>query len=392
MLDTKLKISRRVAGIAPSQTLAISNRAKTMKKEGIDVVDFGAGEPDFDTPLHIKETAKKAIDSGFTKYTASSGIPELKEAVAKKILQDNGFGYKPGEIIISCGAKHSLFNIIFALCDEGDEVIIPSPFWLSYPEMVRMAGATPVYVEASEKNGFRATVSQIEKAITPRTKLVIINSPSNPTGAVYAKDELMAIADLLVRKNIFVVSDEIYDRIVYEGTKSASISEYGEKIRDLLIIVNGVSKTYSMTGWRIGYLAAPLPIAKAIDNLQSHSTSNPTSFVQKAAVDALSGDQSFVSNMVVAFKERRDYMMERFAKMPKISCVKPGGAFYVFPNISRTNKRSTEIAADLLEKAHVAVVPGDAFGRDENIRLSFAASMETIKKGLDRIEKYLLSL
>jgi aspartate aminotransferase len=389
MLDTGVRISKRVAGIAPSQTLAISNKAKTMKKEGIDIVDFGAGEPDFDTPLHIKEAAKRAIDGGFTKYTASSGIPELKEAVAKKILRDNGFGYKPGEIIISCGAKHSLFNVIFALCDEGEEVIIPSPFWLSYPEMVRMAGAAPVFVETSEKNGFRATVHQIEKAITPRTKALIINSPSNPTGGVYAKDELMAIAELAVRKNIYVISDEIYDRIVYEGTKCASISEYGEKIRDLLIIVNGVSKTYSMTGWRIGYLAAPGPIAKAIDNLQSHSTSNPTSFVQTAAVEALAGDQSFVSNMVVAFKERRDYMMDRFAQMPNLSCVAPGGAFYVFPNISRTGKSSVQIAADLLEKAHVAVVPGDAFGRDTNIRLSFASSMENIKKGLDRIEKYL---
>lgn len=389
MLNIKSVISKRVSKIAPSQTLAISNKAKMLKKDGVDVVDFGAGEPDFDTPMHIKEVAKKAIDSGFTKYTASSGIPELKEAVIKKFQRDNGFAYKPSEVIVSNGAKHSLFNAIFSICDDGDEVLIPSPFWLSYPEMARMAGAAPVYIEASEENGFKITAKQLEKAITKKTKLLILNSPSNPTGAVYSKDELMEIADVCVKRNIYVISDEIYDRIVYDGGIAASISHYGAKIRDMLIIVNGVSKTYSMTGWRIGYLAAPQEIATAIDNLQSHATSNPVSFVQKAVVEAINGDQSFVSNMVAAFKERRDYMMERFAKMPSISCVLPGGAFYVFPNISSTGKSSSKVAAELLEKAHVAVVPGVAFGRDENIRLSFATSMENIKKGLDRIEKYL---
>ncbi len=390
MISAKVQISKRVSGIAPSQTLAISNKAKTLKQQGVDVIDFGAGEPDFDTPLFVKEACKKAIDAGFTKYTASSGIPELKEAVIAKFQKDNGIAYKPNEIIISCGAKHSLFNVIFALCDEGDEVIIPSPFWLSYPEMVRMAGAKPVYVQASEANGFRITPTQLEKAITPRTKVFILNSPSNPTGAVYSHAELMALAEILVGKGIFVISDEIYDRVVYDGERCASISAYGQKIRDLLILVNGVSKTYSMTGWRIGYLAAPLAVAQAVDNLQSHSTSNPTSFVQKAAAQALIGDQSFVANMAVAFKERRDYMMERFSKMPNISCVRPGGAFYVFPNIAKLKRSSADIAAELLEKAHVAVVPGSAFGSDANIRLSFATSMENIKKGLDRIEDFLV--
>ncbi|MDP8261850.1 MAG: pyridoxal phosphate-dependent aminotransferase [Candidatus Ancaeobacter aquaticus] len=387
-----MRLSQRISDVSPSQTLAISNKAKMMKKEGVDVIGFGAGEPDFDTPIHIKDAAKKSLDAGFTKYTAASGIPELKDAVIKKIERDNGFSYEQNQIIISCGAKHSLFNVFFVLCDTGDEVLIPSPYWLSYPEMVKMAGAVPVFVDGSEDAEFKVTVEQLEKAITPRTRALILNSPSNPTGSVYTKEELMKIADFAIEKNIYVISDEIYDKIIYEDNVYASISSYGQKIKDLLVIVNGVSKTYSMTGWRIGYIAAPVEIAKAVSNLQSHSTSNPTSFAQYGAVEALMGDQSCITNKVTEFKKRRDYMMGRFENMKNLSCVTPLGAFYTFPNIAKTGKTSTEIAGELLDSVHVAVVPGVAFGRDENIRLSFATSMENIEKGLDRIEKYLESI
>jgi len=383
-----MTLANRIINVGASSTLAITAKAKKMQKEGVDVVSFGAGEPDFDTPKNIKEAGKKAIDEAFTKYTPSSGIAELKEAVCQKFKKDNKLDYSPSQIVVSCGAKHSLYNVIQVMCQKGDEVLIPSPYWISYPEMVKLAEAMPVTVPTSRKNGFKLTKADLEKAITRKTKLLILNSPSNPTGTVYDEKELFSIAELASERGIYVLSDEIYEKILYDGARHVSVASFNKKIYDLTITVNGVSKTYSMTGWRIGYLAGPQEVVTAIDNLQSHSTSNPASMCQKAAVEAIAGNQDFISSMVGEFKGRRDYMVERLSRIKGFSPFVPRGAFYLFCEITGTGLGSVDLAGKLLDEAKVAVVPGDGFGWGNYIRLSFATSMEKIKKGIDRIEKW----
>ncbi|MGD9014744.1 MAG: pyridoxal phosphate-dependent aminotransferase [Candidatus Omnitrophota bacterium] len=393
-----MSLSKRVVQINPSATLAITAKAKAMKAEGMQVIGFGAGEPDFDTPEHIKQAAKRALDEGFTKYTPSSGIKELKEAICQKFKSDNSLEYLPEEILVSCGAKHSIFNAIFSLCDEADEVILPSPYWVSYPEMIKAAGAKAVILETRQESNFKITPKQLSGAVTPKTKLLILNSPSNPTGCVYTKEELAAIAKILAENNIFCLSDEIYEKIIYDQQEHMSIASLDKKIKDLSIVVNGVSKTYSMTGWRIGYAAGPVGIIKAMTNLQSHSTSNPSSISQKAAIAALCGPQKQVEMMVGEFKKRRDYITETLNKISGFSCLKPQGAFYVFVNISkilgrlyqgRAIKDSFALAEALLSAAQVAVVPGGAFGADDYLRLSYATSMKNIIEGLRRIEEFI---
>ncbi|MFA5145783.1 MAG: pyridoxal phosphate-dependent aminotransferase [Candidatus Omnitrophota bacterium] len=384
-----MDIAKRLAEVAPSATLEISAKAKKMAKSGIDVISFGAGEPDFDTPRHIKEAAIKAIDEGVTKYTPSSGTPELRDAIAKKLKSDNSLDYEQPQIVVSCGAKHSLYNIFQAICNEGDEVIIPSPYWLSYPEMVRMAGAKPVYAGTEAENSFKLTESALRSVITGRTRALVLNSPSNPTGCVYDKTELGFIAGLAVKHKFFVISDEIYEKLIYDGKKHISIASLGKDIYDLTFTVNGLSKSYSMTGWRIGYAAGPKDLMGAISNLQSHATSNPASMCQAAALAALTGDQECVARMREEFEKRRDAMVGMIGLMRGISCIKPEGAFYVFCDISKTGMGSMEVATRLLEEAKVAVVPGTPFGSDRFIRLSFATGMEKIEKGLTRIKGWI---
>ena len=385
-------LAQRATTLTPSLTLAIDAKAKKLKAEGVDVCGFGAGEPDFDTPQPIKDAAIQALSDGFTKYTPSSGIPELRAAIAEKLKADNGLTYKPSQVIVNCGAKHSCCNAILATCNPGDEVIIPAPYWLSYPEMVKLADAAPVIVPTSEATGFKITPDQFREAMTPATKLIILNSPGNPTGSVYSREELQALAEVALEEDILMLSDEIYEKITYDNTPFTSLASLGKEIYDLTITVNGFSKAYAMTGWRLGYVAAPEPIAAAIDSIQSHSTSNPTSFAQKGAVAALKGDQSFVGEMVQAFAERRAYMHDRLTKIPGITCVKPMGAFYMLPNIASFGLGSTNFCDKLLEQQKVACVPGIAFGSDAHMRLSYASSMENITKGLDRIEAFCASL
>jgi aspartate aminotransferase len=387
-----MQLSSRASTLTPSLTLSIDSKAKAMKSEGIDVCGFGAGEPDFDTPEHIKAAAIAALQAGFTKYTPSSGIPELRQAVADKFLLDNAIDYKPSQIIISDGAKHSCYNAILATCQPGDEVIIPAPYWLSYPEMVRLAGADPVFVHTREENGWKLTADEFENAMTPRTKMIILNSPGNPTGAVYTKEELDAIGKVAAEEEILILSDEIYEKLVYDDSKHFSIAALGQEYYDLAITVNGFSKSYAMTGWRLGYLGAPEAIAKAIDSIQSHSTSNACSFAQKGALAALKGDQQPVTDMRDEFNLRREYMLERLSKMPHLSVVRPNGAFYVLVNVSQLGLTSQNFADRLLSKANVAVVPGIAFGDDRTVRLSYATSLDVIKKGMDRFEEFCRTL
>jgi len=383
-----MRLAKRVSGIDESVTLEITSKAKKMAKEGIDVVSFAAGEPDFDTPRHIKDAAIKAINEGFTKYTPSSGMPELREAIAKKFQADNGIDYTPAQIVVSNGAKHSLNNIFQAVCDAGDEVIIPAPYWLSYPAMASMAEAKPVFVETTASNGFKVTGEDLEAKITGKTKCMVLNSPSNPTGGIYDIDDLRIIAKLAVKHNFFVISDEIYEKLIYDGRKHHSIASLGKDIYDRTITVNGVSKSYSMTGWRIGYAAGPADVMKAIGNLQSHAASNPSSISQKAALAALAQDQSFIEDMRKEYEKRRDYMVSRVSAMKNVSCFKPGGAFYLFCDVSKTGKDSIQTANALLDQAKVAVIPGGPFGAPGYIRLSFATGMEAIRKGMDRMEEY----
>lgn len=383
-----MALADRILKVKESSTLSINAKAKKMQREGIDVVGFGAGEPDFDTPKNIKEAAKKAIDEGVTKYTPAGGTPELKEAICRKFKNDNRLEYQPSQVVVSCGAKHSIYNAIQVLCQKGDEVIIPSPYWVSYPEMVRLAEATPVFVPTSRENNFKLTKADIRKAVTKRTKLFILNSPSNPTGAVYDENELFSISELAVERGMYVLSDEIYEKILYDGAKHVSMASFNRKIYDLSIVVNGVSKAYSMTGWRIGYLAGPQDIVKAVERLQSHSTSNPASMCQKAALEAVLGNQDFIAAMVDEFKKRRNYMVNRLSNIKGFSAFIPRGAFYLFCEITGTGLTSVELANRLLDDARVAVVPGDGFGWSNYVRLSFATSMENIKKGIDRIEEW----
>jgi len=386
------RISQQAASLSPSLTLAIDAKAKQMKAEGLDVVGFGAGEPDFDTPQHIKDAAKKALDEGFTKYTPSSGIPELRQAIADKFKRENGLTYKPSQIIVSCGGKHSCFNAIMATCQAGDEVIIPSPYWLSYPEMVKLAGAKPVIVETTDATEFKLTPERLRAALTDRTRLVVVNSPSNPTGTVYTPAELKALGEVCIARDVLIMSDEIYEHLLYDGAIHQSMASFSPEHYAHTIIVHGFAKAWSMTGWRLGFLAAPEPVARAVDAIQSHSTSNPTSFAQKGAVAALTGPQDHLKVWLAEYAKRRTYAHQRLNAMPGVSCVNARGAFYLFPNIARTGLKSTEFCARLLEEEKVAAVPGIAFGADDYIRLSYATSMANIQKGLDRMEQFVRRL
>jgi aspartate aminotransferase len=387
-----MEISARAAQLTPSLTLSIDSKAKAMKAEGIDVCGFGAGEPDFDTPDHIKRAAIEAIEAGFTKYTPSSGIPELRQAIAEKLAADNQLTYRAGQVIVSNGAKHACYNAVLATCQPGDEVIIPSPYWVSYPDMVRLAGADPVIVPTTERNAWKMRAEDFENAMTPRTKMLILNSPGNPTGAVYTREELQAIVDVAAEEDIYILSDEIYEKLVYDDAQHVSIASLSKEAANLTITVNGFSKSYAMTGWRLGYLAGPEAVAKAVDSIQSHSTSHPASFVQRAGIAALKGDQQPLADMREEFDMRRNYMVERISKIPNVTAVKPQGAFYVLVNISQLGLTSQNFADRLLSKANVAVVPGAAFGDDRTIRLSYATSIDIIKKGLDRFQDFCRTL
>ena len=386
------KISRRAATLSPSLTLKIDSEAKRMKAAGQDVVGFGAGEPDFDTPQHIKDACAKALADGFTKYTPASGIPELRQAIADKFQRENGLSYQPSQIVVSCGGKHSCYNVILATCEEGDEVIIPAPYWLSYPEMVKLAGATPVILPTSDRTEFKVTPEQLAVAITPRTRLFILNSPSNPTGSLYTRAEIKALGDLCVARGVLIMSDEIYEKLVYDGAEHVSVAGFSPAHYEHTIIVHGFAKAYSMTGWRLGYLAAPPAIASAVDAIQSHSTSNPTSFAQKGAVAALNGSQAHLPLWLAEYAKRRSYAWERLNAIPGITCVNAKGAFYLFPNISALGLKSTDFCARLLQQELVAAVPGIAFGADDYLRISYATSMANIEKGLDRLERFAKSL
>lgn len=389
-------LSERARRIQPSPTLAIDSMAKAMKAEGKDVINFGVGEPDFDTPDNIKEAAIRAMKEGFTKYTPASGIIELKDAIIEKLEMDNSLSYSRDEIIVSCGAKHSLYNIAQALFDKGDEVIIPVPYWVSYPEQVALNDAKPVFVKTDEEDSFILKPEALKQCITKKTKALILNSPSNPTGTIYTKKDLEAIAEICLRHNLFIISDEIYEKLIYDGNKHISIASLGQEIKKKVIVVNGLSKAYAMTGWRIGYAAGPREIIKAMSAIQSQSTSNPTSIAQKAAVEALKGPQDSIKRMIEEFDRRRKYIVDELRSIPDISCIMPAGAFYVFPKIdSLFGKRfsgyvienSSALSMYLLKEVFVATVPGSAFGDDRYIRLSYATSMENIKRGLQRIRE-----
>ncbi|ODH00243.1 aspartate aminotransferase [Nostoc sp. KVJ20] len=386
-----MKLAARVSQVTPSLTLAIAAKAKALKAEGIDVCSFSAGEPDFDTPAHIKAAAVKALDEGKTKYGAAAGEPKLREAIARKLKTDNGLDYKSENVIVTNGGKHSLYNLMVALIDPGDEVIIPAPYWLSYPEMVTLVGGVSVIVPTDATTGYKITPEQLRKAITPKTKLFILNSPSNPTGMVYTPDEIKALAQVIVDADILVVSDEIYEKILYDGAEHISIGSLGKEIFDRTLISNGFAKAYSMTGWRLGYLAGPVEIIKAASTIQGHSTSNVCTFAQYGAIAALESSQDCVEEMRQAFAKRRQVMLDRLNAIPGLSTAKPDGAFYLFPDISKTGLKSLEFCDALLEQHQVAVIPGIAFGADDNIRLSYATDMATIEKGMDRLEKFVKS-
>ena len=384
-----IKLADRIKKINPSVTLAISAKAKKLKSEGKDVVNFSAGEPDFDTPDFIKDAAIEAIKSGFTKYTPTTGIADLKQLIVEKFKKDNSLNYLPEQIVVSCGAKHSIFNTILTVIERGDEAIIPSPYWVSYPEMVNLCEGEVKSIETDPKNNFKITPQQLKKAISSKTKLLILNTPSNPCGSVYSREELEQIAQICVSKKIFVISDEIYEKLTYDGLKHYSIGALNNDIYNLTVTVNGVSKAYSMTGWRIGYLGGSLKIVKAISDIQDHSTSNPTSISQKAAAAALSSDDSFTQNMCREFEKRRDYILMRLDKIKKISYVKPQGAFYIFCDISRCRMGSVEFASRLLDETFVALISGKGFGKDDYVRISFATSQSQIEKGMDRMEDWI---
>lgn len=383
-----MKLAARVGQVPPSLTLVISAKAKAMKAEGIDVCSFSAGEPDFDTPVHIKAAAKKALDDGKTKYGPAAGEPKLREAIARKLREENGLCYNAENVIVTNGGKHSLFNLMLALIEPGDEVIIPAPYWLSYPEMVKLAGGTPVIVPTDASSGYKITPEQLNQAITAQTKLFVFNSPSNPTGMIYTPAEIKALAAVVIKNDILVVSDEIYEKILYDGAEHLSIGAISPEIFERTIISNGFAKAYSMTGWRLGYLAGAVELIKAVTTIQSHSTSNVCTFAQYGAIAALEGSQDCVEEMRQAFAERRQVMLERLNAIPGLFCPKPEGAFYMFPNISKTGMKSLDFCNGLLESYQVAVVPGIAFGADECIRLSYATDMTSIEKGMDRLEKF----
>jgi len=384
-----IRLAKRTKNLNPSSTLAITAKAKELKSKGYDVVNFAAGEPDFDTPDFIKDAAITAIKTGFTKYTPTTGIPELKKTIVEKLKKDNSLEYDPSQIVVSCGAKHSIFNSLFVLINKGDEVLIPSPYWVSYPEMVNLCEGKPCFIQTLPQNDFKITAKDLEKYINSKTKAIILNSPSNPTGCVYKEDELREISKICIKNKIFVISDEIYEKIIFDNLKHVSIASFGKDIYNLTITVNGLSKSYSMTGWRVGYLAGPPDIVAAISKLQDHSTSNPASISQKAALAALNAPDDFSKFMIAEFQKRRDYIIERFNKIERIGFVKPKGAFYIFCDISRFKLDSLTFANRLLDETYVSLIPGISFGRDDYVRISFATALTQIKKGMDRIEEWL---
>lgn len=381
-------IAKHIAELSPSLTLSITSQAKALKKQGVDVLSFGAGEPDFNTPEHITAAAIKALQDGQTRYTESAGLLELREALSAKFSVDNNLTYSPSQISVNCGAKHSCYNAIAAVVNPGDEVIIPAPYWTSYPEMVRLAGGVPVVVETKAENGWKLTAEEFEDAMSPLTKMIILNSPGNPTGSVYSKDELEKIAEIAIGEDIVVLSDEIYEKLVYGDREHISIASLGKEIYDLTITVNGFSKAYAMTGWRLGYTAAPKAIADAIDTIQSHTTSNPTTFAQYGAIAALNGDQQIVADMRDEFNVRREFMLARLQGIKNVSVVEPQGAFYFLVNIEPIGIKSINFAEKLLSKQKVAVVPGVAFGSEYTVRFSYATSLDVINAGMDRFEEF----
>ncbi len=393
-----MKLSTRAKRLKPSATLTITAKAKELKSQGVDVIGFGAGEPDFDSPEHVKEEAIKAIRQGLTKYTAVGGIDELKDSIIGRLREDHGLEYERSEIIVSIGAKHSLYNLIQVLVDSGDEVIVPAPYWVSYPEQITLAEGTPVILETSEENGFKIEPDELKKHINSSTKALILNYPSNPTGATYNEEELRAIVDVAMDAGIAIISDEIYEKILYNGLKHTPVAALGEDIKKATMLVNGVSKTYSMTGWRIGYAAGDKEVISAMSKLQGQSTSNPTSIAQWAAIAAFSGPHDEIVRRTGEFEERKNYIVERLNRIPGISCFSPQGAFYVFPNVSgfygkeydgKLIKDSLDFTEYILVEAKVAVVPGVAFGSDDHVRISYATSMDDIVKGMDRMEEAL---
>jgi aspartate aminotransferase len=391
-------LSKKALKISPSPTMAIDSKAKEMKSQGIDVIGFGAGEPDFDTPQHIREAAIRAINEGHTRYTPAAGTQEIKEAICSKLKQDNNLEYSPGQIVVSNGAKHSLNNALAALLNPGDEVIIPAPYWVSYPEMVWLNEGIPVLFSCSEENRFKLTLADLEKTASSLTKALILNSPSNPTGQIYTGEELKVIADFCVDRGIYIIADEIYEKLIFGGGKHISIASFSDQIKEMTIVVNGVSKSYAMTGWRIGYTASSPEVARVMSNIQSHTASNPNSIAQKATVAALRGSQHCVEEMRLAFEQRCRYMYDRFTALPYLDAIEPRGAFYLFGNISETVgkkfegstiENSDDFARLLLESRKVAVVPGTGFGAPKHVRLSFATSLNIIEEGLNRIEAFL---
>ena len=381
-------VAKHISELAPSLTLSITSQAKQMRADGEDVCGFGAGEPDQDTPDYIKQAAIEALNNGETKYTASSGIPELRKAIAKKLKEENGLNYDWKEVSVNCGAKHSCYNALLATIDPEDEVIIPGPYWTSYPEMVKMVGGEPIVVPTKMEAGYKITPEQFEDAMSPKTKMIILNSPNNPTGAVYSKEELAALGEVAASEDILILSDEIYEKLIYGEAEHVSIGSLSDELQKLTITINGFSKCYSMTGWRLGYTAAPEPIAKAIDVIQSHSTSNATSFAQYGGLAALNGDKQITADMVQEFDMRRQYMLQRFNGIANIRVVEPQGAFYYLVNIGQMGIGSVNFAEKLLSRMKVALVPGIAFGDDNTVRLSYACGLDVIKEGLDRFETF----
>ncbi|MDT8859973.1 pyridoxal phosphate-dependent aminotransferase [Alkalihalobacillus sp. MEB130] len=388
-----MRLAKRVSTLTPSTTLAITAKAKELKEQGNDVIGLGAGEPDFNTPQYIIDAAVKSMEEGHTKYTPSAGLPKLKEAIIGKFEADQQITYSPAEVLVGSGAKHVLYTLFQAILDEGDEVIIPTPYWVSYPEQVKLAGGNPVYIEGLETNEFKVTVEQLEGAITSKTKAFILNSPSNPTGSMYSEDELRKLGEICIKHNVLIVSDEIYEKLVYDGAIHTSIAQLSKELKDQTIVVNGVSKSHSMTGWRIGYAAGNAEIIKAMTNLASHSTSNPTTNAQYGTIAAYTQDDGSVETMRQAFEERLNGVYEKLVKIPGVTCVKPKGAFYLFPNVSEAAKTNgfddvDSWVAAILEEEKVALVPGSGFGAPENVRLSYATSFDALEEALTRIERF----
>ncbi|MFQ3618841.1 MAG: pyridoxal phosphate-dependent aminotransferase [Cyanobacteriota bacterium] len=384
-----MKLAARVENVSPSMTLIIDAKAKAMKADGIDVCSFSAGEPDFNTPKHIVEAAKAALDAGKTRYGPAAGEPALREAIAQKLQRDNGLCYGAENILVTNGGKQSIFNLMLAMIEPGDEVIIPAPFWVSYPEIVKLAAGTPVILPTTVESQFKVSPEQIKQAITPKTKLLVFNTPSNPTGMVYTPDEVRAIAQVAVEAGLWVLSDEIYEKILYDGAQHLSIGAVSPEAYECTVVCSGFAKTYAMTGWRVGFLAGPVPLVKAATKIQGHSTSNVCTFAQYGAIAAYEGSQDCVQEMLAAFAERRRYMLDALNAMPGLECPKPDGAFYLFPSIAKTGRSSLDFCSALLEQHQVATVPGAAFGTDDCIRLSYATDLDTIKRGMERLEKFL---